>query len=137
MMNSVWGGKPAGYGLAAMHGESRDRPRFRWGQIPARRGRGGGRRIAGAMRSENRPPGSSGGRLPILDGSGTGGRLEAVEVFDGLAGMGGSGKNCPLVVLQHLEPVADVGRVVLSDFGRDVQVGTKEGRSQLGNQFLQ
>ena len=75
--------------------------------------------------------------MPIMDGSGTGGRLEAVEVFDGLAGMGGSGKNCPLVVLQHLEPVGDVGRMVVPDLRRDVQVGTKEGRSQLRTELHQ
>ena len=50
-------------------------------------------------------------------------RLQAVEVIGGALGMGGSGEDGPLVVLEHLEPRGDIGGMVFTHFEGDAEVG--------------
>ena len=63
-------------------------------------------------------------------------RLQAVQIIDGALRVGGGGEDRALVFLQHLEPVPQIGGVVVSRLRRDAEVGAEESGSQLGNQFL-
>ena len=48
----------------------------------------------------------------------------------------GCAENRAFVFLQHLEPVPEIGGVVVPDFRRDAEVGAQESGSQLRNKFL-
>jgi len=59
-----------------------------------------------------------------------------VEIIHGLLSMCGCCEDGPLVVLQDGQPISDVCRVILADFGRDAKIGAKESAGKLGNQLL-
>ena len=59
-----------------------------------------------------------------------------MQVFGGFAGVGCGGKDGSLVFLQDLQPMADVGGVVVADVGGNVQIGTKESGSQFRYKLL-
>ena len=63
-------------------------------------------------------------------------RLQAVQEVNRLGSVRSGGEDRPLVVLEHLQPGLDIAGVVVANFGRDLQVGTKESRSQFGDQFF-
>jgi hypothetical protein len=63
-------------------------------------------------------------------------RLKAVQVVDGALRECCGLEDCAAVVLENLKPCGDVGRVVLLDFRRDFEIGAKERRAQLGDEFL-
>lgn len=50
--------------------------------------------------------------------------------------MGRGRKDGAFVVLEDLEPVAEIRGVVVADVGRDAEVGAEEGRAKFGDQFL-
>jgi len=62
--------------------------------------------------------------------------LKAVQVVGGPLRVAGGAEDEPLVVLQHLEPVADVGGVILPDVRGDAEVGRQEGGTEFGDKFL-
>ncbi len=51
-------------------------------------------------------------------------------------GMGCGGEDRPLVPAQELEPVSQVGGVILARLGRDAEIRAQEGSAQLGDEFL-
>lgn len=57
-------------------------------------------------------------------------------MIDGLLRMRRRRDDEPLVVLEHLEPVTDVGRMVLARLEGETQVRAKEGGSEFGDQFF-
>jgi hypothetical protein len=59
------------------------------------------------------PPGEFGNSL--------GGRLQAVQIIDGIARVRSGGEDGPLVIVQDFEPLVDVACVVLADFRRNVE----------------
>jgi hypothetical protein len=48
-----------------------------------------------------------------------------MQVIRGTLRMRGGGKDQPLVVLQGLEPVADIGGVILANLGGDFEIGAE------------
>lgn len=60
-------------------------------------------------------------------------RLQAVEIFGGALCMGGGAEDGALVLLQHLEPVVDIGGMLITGFWRQAEVGAKERRAKLGD----
>ena len=63
-------------------------------------------------------------------------RLQAVEKIGGALRVCGCAENRAFVFLQHLEPVPEIGGVVVPDFRRDAKIGAQESGSQLRNKFL-
>jgi hypothetical protein len=49
-------------------------------------------------------------------------RLQAAQVIRGALRVGGGAENGALVLFQHLQPVAELGGVVVADFRRDAEV---------------
>jgi len=62
--------------------------------------------------------------------------LELVQVRHRALGMGCGLHDRPLVILQDLNPAADIAGVVGSGFQGKAKVGCEKCRAQLGNQFL-
>ena len=62
--------------------------------------------------------------------------LEPVQEINGPLGMGGGLKDGALVLLQNLEPVVQVGGVVVAGFGGDAEVAAEERGPDLGDQFF-
>ena len=62
--------------------------------------------------------------------------MQGEQVVAGLLRLAGGRENRLLVGLQHLEPVIEIGGVVVADFGRDAQLRAQEGGAHLGNQFF-
>ena len=62
--------------------------------------------------------------------------LGAVQKIHGALGVGGGREDEALVILQGLEPVGDIGGMVVADFRGDAEVGAKEGGAQFGDQLL-
>ncbi len=50
-----------------------------------------------------------------------------MQVIRGALRMGGCGKDEPLIVLQGLQPVADIGGMIVADLGGDFEIGAEEG----------
>ena len=50
--------------------------------------------------------------------------------------MCGGREDGAFVVLEDLEPVAEIGGVVLADIGRDAEIGTEESGTQFCNELL-
>jgi hypothetical protein len=48
----------------------------------------------------------------------------------------GSPKDGPLILLQHGEPVAQIGGVVVARLGRDAEVAAQEGGPDFGDQLF-
>ena len=63
-------------------------------------------------------------------------RLKAVQVVDGTLRECCGLEDCAGVVFERLQPGGDIGRVLLLDLGRDVEIGAKERRAQFGDEFL-
>ena len=63
-------------------------------------------------------------------------RLQAVEKIRGALRVGGCAEDGAFVFLQHVEPVPEIGGVVVPDLRRDAEVGAQESGSQLRYQFL-
>ena len=59
-----------------------------------------------------------------------------VEVFDGRLGVGGGLEDGAAVLLQHAEPVAEIGSVVVARLRRDTEVTAQERGPDLGDQFF-
>ncbi len=62
--------------------------------------------------------------------------LDGFEVSDGLGRLGGGGEDGAGVVLQELEPLREVLRMVGADILRDAKLGTEERAADLGDQFF-
>ena len=60
-----------------------------------------------------------------------------VHVVGGTLGMGGGREDRALVLLQHLQPVRQVGRMIGLNLGRDAEIRTQKSRTQFGHQFLE
>jgi hypothetical protein len=58
--------------------------------------------------------------------------LQAVQIIGGALRVRGRGEDEALIVAQCLEPVADIGRVIVAHFGGDFEVGAEEGGAELG-----
>ena len=54
-------------------------------------------------------------------------RLELLQEVGGALRVSGSGEDGAFVVLEDLEPVAEIGGVVFPDVGRDAEIGAEEG----------
>ena len=63
-------------------------------------------------------------------------RLELLQEVSGALRMGGGREDGAFVVLEDFEPVAEIGRVVLADVGRDAEIGAEEGGTEFRNKFL-
>lgn len=50
--------------------------------------------------------------------------------------MSGGGEDGPLVVLQHLSPMGNVGRMIVTRFRRQVEVGAKERCAKFRNELF-
>ncbi len=59
-----------------------------------------------------------------------------MQVVGRLLGQGRCDEDGPLVVPEHLEPVGDVGRMVLADDRLQFEVRTQERRPDFGHDFL-
>ena len=62
--------------------------------------------------------------------------LKAVQIVSGPLGVGGSGKDSALVILQDFQPGGDIGGMVFAILEVQAEIGTKEGRAQFGNKFF-
>lgn len=63
-------------------------------------------------------------------------RLQSMQKPRRAFGMSGGREDGPFVVLEHLEPVPDIGGVIFPRLRRDAQIGGQERAAQLGHQFL-
>lgn len=54
-------------------------------------------------------------------------RLQRMQVIRSALRMGGGGEDQAFVVLQGLQPVGDIGGVILTDLGGNFEIGTEEG----------
>ena len=59
-----------------------------------------------------------------------------MEVVGSALGMRGGGEDGACVVLEDCEPVAEIGRVVIADVGRDAEIGAEEGGTKLRDQLF-
>ena len=50
--------------------------------------------------------------------------------------MGGGREDGACIVVEDLEPVTKIGRVILADVGRDAKVGAEEGGTQFCDQLF-
>jgi hypothetical protein len=64
-------------------------------------------------------------------------RLQVVQIIGRALRVAGCGEDEALVVLQHLKPRRDVGRMVCANLRRDAEIGREEGRTELGDQLFQ
>src|SRR5271170_1940894 len=62
--------------------------------------------------------------------------LEPVQEINSPLCMGGCLEDGAFVLLQHVEPVADVSGVVVARFRRDAEVAAKERGPDFGDQFF-
>lgn len=62
--------------------------------------------------------------------------LQPVQKIGGALRVRGSGENGPLVFLQHLQPVRQIGRMVLAHLRRHAERGAEESGTQFGHQLL-
>jgi hypothetical protein len=62
-------------------------------------------------------------RRPAQGCSGLLSRLQAMQIIRGALRMRGGGKDQPLVVQQGLQPVADIGGVILAKLGGNFEIG--------------
>ena len=62
--------------------------------------------------------------------------MELLQEVSGALRMRGSGEDGACVVLEDLEPVAEIGGVILADVGRDAEIGTEGSGTQFCNEFL-
>ena len=63
-------------------------------------------------------------------------RLKLLQEVGGALRMSGGREDGAFVVLEDLEPVAEISGVILPDVGRDAEIGAEEGGTQFRNQFL-
>ena len=63
-------------------------------------------------------------------------RLELLEVVGGTLRMRGGGEDGACVVLQDREPVTEIGGVILTDVGRDAEIGTEKSGPEFRDKFL-
>ena len=63
-------------------------------------------------------------------------RLELLQEVSGALRMGGGGEDGAFVVLEDLEPVAEIGGMVFPDVGCDAEVGAEESGTEFRNQLL-
>ena len=73
---------------------------------------------------------------PLLRGLFSLRRLELLQEVSGALRMGGGREDGAFVVLEDLEPVAEIGGVVLADIGSDAEIGTEEGGTEFRDEFL-
>jgi hypothetical protein len=59
-----------------------------------------------------------------------------MEMIGGSLRMGSGAKDGPLVVLQHGQPVRDIGRMVLTRLQGQLKIGAQECCAQLGDEFF-
>ena len=59
-----------------------------------------------------------------------------MEVNSSALRVGGGTKDGPLIVLQDLEPVRDIGRMVLTRLQGQLKIGGQERCAQLGDQLF-
>jgi len=64
------------------------------------------------------------------------GRLQALEIGDGLGRLGGSSEDGAAVVLQQLQPIRKILRVVSADILRNAEFAAQEGRTDFRDEFL-
>jgi len=62
--------------------------------------------------------------------------LQAVQVVNGTLGVRGCREDGALIFAEHLQPVPQIGGVIVAGLGRDAEISTQERRSEFGNQFL-
>ena len=62
--------------------------------------------------------------------------LQTVQVVDGALRVSGSGEDRTPILTQDFEPMREVRSMILARFRGDAKISTKEGRTQLGHQFL-
>lgn len=60
-------------------------------------------------------------------------RLQALEVGDGFGGLGRGGEDGAVVVLDELEPVGEVVRMIRPRVLRDAELGAQERGADLGD----
>jgi hypothetical protein len=59
-----------------------------------------------------------------------------MEMIGSALCVGSGAKDGPLIVLQDLEPVRDIGRMVLTRLQGQLKIGGQECCAQLGDQFF-
>ena len=59
-----------------------------------------------------------------------------MQIIGGALRMRGRGEDQALVVLQGLQPMADIGGVILANLRRDPEIGAEEGGTELGDEFF-
>src|ERR1019366_1166775 len=62
--------------------------------------------------------------------------LEGLKKIGGALCVRGGAENRAFVLFQDVQPVAQIGGVIVPDFRRNPEVGAQESRAQFGNQFL-
>ena len=64
------------------------------------------------------------------------GRLQALEVGHGLAGLGGGGEDGAVVFLQQLQPMRQILRMIGPHVLGDGELGAQEGAGNFGDQLF-
>src|ERR1700730_16975047 len=64
------------------------------------------------------------------------GRLQALEIGHGFAGLGGGGEDGAVVLLQELQPMREVLRMVGTHILGDGELGAQEGAGNFSDQLL-
>ena len=62
--------------------------------------------------------------------------MELLQVVGGALRMSGGREDGAFVVLEGLEPVAEIGRVILADVGSNAKIDAEEGGTEFRNKFL-
>jgi hypothetical protein len=59
-----------------------------------------------------------------------------MQVISSALRMRGGGEDSEVVVLQHVEPLCEIGRVIVARLGRYAEIGREKRGPELGNQLL-
>src|SRR3989442_7262176 len=81
-------------------------------------------------REWHRGPGCRGHQLAA------GGRLQAVDEVRRALRVAGRGEDRAAVCFEHVQPVGDVGGVVLTRLKRQIKIGTEERGAKFGHEFF-
>jgi hypothetical protein len=65
-----------------------------------------------------------------------GGRLQAVDEVRRALRVAGRGEDRAVVCLENVQPVGDVGGVVLTRLKRQIKIGTEERGAEFGHEFF-
>ena len=87
--------------------------------------------VQNVNRTDTVSPGCHGRRL-----AGGGRRLQAVDEVRRALRVVGCGEDHAVVCLEHVQPVGNVGGVVLTRLKRQIKIGTEERGAEFGHEFF-